>query len=352
MQTRDSVLARGVGAGTDHRIMRVQEYRAPQPGLFAAERPVPEPEPSQVLVRVRACAVCRTDLHLVDGALPASTLHEPRRPVVPGHEIVGHIERLGAGVHGFRVGQRVGIPWLGWACGECRYCRGGRENLCADARYTGYTVDGGFADYALADARFCLPIPERYGDAEAAPLLCAGLIGYRAYRMAGDAQRLALYGFGAAGHILCQVAVAQGRTVYAYTRPGDRTAQEHALALGAAWAGDAGSAPPQPFDAALVFAPVGALVTEALGHLERGGSVICAGIHMSDVPGFPYARLWGERSIRSVANLTRADGEAFMKLAADVPIRCAVRTYGLADAQTALDDLRAGRVQGAAVLVP
>jgi propanol-preferring alcohol dehydrogenase len=345
IEITDSVQARQVAPLPARGTMRALEYRAPARHLVAAERTVPQPDASQVLVRVRACAVCRTDLHLVDGELP-----EPKVPVVPGHEIVGHVEAIGAGVNGLRVGQRVGVPWLGWACGECRWCRGGRENLCPSARFTGYTVDGGYADYVVADGRYCLGVPERYGDVEAAPLLCAGLIGYRAYRMAGAAERLALYGFGAAAHILCQVAVAEGRTAYAYTRPGDRAAQEHARALGAAWAGDAGTAPPAPFDAALVFAPVGELVTEALRHLERGGSVICAGIHMSDVPGFPYARLWGERSVRSVANLTRADGDAFMKLAANVPIRCRVRTYALGDANQALDDLRAGRVEGAAVL--
>jgi propanol-preferring alcohol dehydrogenase len=314
--------------------------------LRADDVALPEPAPGEVLVRVRACGVCRTDLHLVDGELPG-----PSVPVVPGHEIVGTIERLGPGTRGPPPGTRVGVPWLGWTCGRCAYCASGRENLCADARFHGYTRDGGYAQYVVADARYAFALPERYDDARAAPLLCAGLIGHRAYRMAGDASRLGLYGIGAAAHLLAQVAVAQGRRVFAFTRRGDDRAQALARSLGAHWAGASDEAPPEPLDAAILFAPDGGLVVRALRHVVPGGSVVCAGIHMSDIPAFPYRALWGERVVRSVANLTRADGEAFLRVADEIPLRVEVQTYPLAEANRALDDLRAGRVSGAAVLV-
>ncbi len=323
--------------------------------LEAAGRPLqqvwrqrrPQPGPGEVAICVLACGVCRTDLHLADGDLPL-----PGRPVVPGHEIVGRIEVLGAGVQGLALGERVGVPWLGWTCGECVHCRAGRENLCERARFTGWQIDGGYAAHAVADARYVFGLPERYADAEAAPLLCAGLIGYRAYTMAGDAPRLGLYGFGAAAHLIAQVAVAQGREVHAFTRPGDVAAQGLARELGAAWAGGSDEAPSTPLDAALIFAPVGALVPAALRAVRPGGTVVCAGIHMSDIPSFPYAWLWGERRIVSVANLTRSDGEAFMTLAAQLPLRVHTTRYALADANAALADLRAGRLAGAAVLIP
>ena len=317
-----------------------------QSRLRAEEVPVPEPGAGEVLVRIRACGVCRTDLHLVDGELPS-----PRRPVVPGHEIVGVVERLGPGVRAPATGTRVGVPWLGWTCGRCAYCASGRENLCVEARFHGYTRDGGYAQFVVADARYAFRLPERYDDARAAPLLCAGLIGHRAYRMAGDAPRLGLYGFGAAAHLLAQVAAAQGRRVHAFTRRGDERAQALARSLGACWAGASDEAPPEPLDAAILFAPDGALVARALRHVVPGGSVVCAGIHMSDIPSFPYRDLWGERVLRSVANLTRADGEAFLELAGEIPLRVEVQSYPLADANRALDDLRAGRVHGAAVLL-
>jgi len=310
-------------------------------------RPAPEPEPGQVRLRVRACGVCRTDLHIVDGELPA-----PQLPLVPGHEIVGLVEQAGPGVTRFRAGDRVGVPWLGWTCGTCACCRSGRENLCDRAAFTGYQRDGGYAEQAVADARFCFPVPPAYSDIEAAPLLCAGLIGFRALRLAGDGPRLGFYGFGAAAHILIQVARHQGREVCAFTRPGDRAAQDFARALGAAWAGDSDQPPPRPLDAALIFAPVGALVPLALRAVSKGGTVVCAGIHMSEVPAFPYRLLWEERVLRSVANLTRADGAQFMALAAAVQLRTTVQPYPLAEANAALADLRAGRVRGAAVLVP
>ncbi len=323
--------------------------------LEAAGRPlqqvwrerVPQPGPGQVALRVLACGVCRTDLHLTDGDLPL-----PDHPVVPGHEIVGRIAALGEGVSSLAVGERVGVPWLGWTCGECAHCRAGRENLCERARFTGWQIDGGYAGRALADARYVFRLPERYSDEEAAPLLCAGLIGYRAYAMAGDAPRLGLYGFGAAAHLIAQVAVAQGREVHAFTRPGDAAAQTLARELGVAWAGGSDEAPRAPLDAALIFAPVGALVPAALRAVRAGGTVVCAGIHMSDIPSFPYAWLWGERRLVSVANLTRADGDAFMALATQVPLRVHTTRYALADANHALDDLRQGRLAGAAVLVP
>jgi alcohol dehydrogenase, propanol-preferring len=325
--------------------------------LHAAGRPLqavwrelrPEPGPGQVRLRVRACGVCRTDLHLADGELPL-----PGRAVVPGHEVVGRIDALGAGVMGWQTGQRAGVPWLGWTCGECAACRAGRENLCEQARFTGWQIDGGFAQCCIADARYVFALPERYGDAEAAPLLCAGLIGWRAYSAAGGPQgralRLGLYGFGAAAHLIAQVALHHGHEVFAFTRAGDQAAQALARELGVAWAGGSDQPPPRALDAALLFAPVGALVPAALAAVRSGGTVVCAGIHMSDIPSFPYALLWGERRVVSVANLTRADGDAFMQVAAQLPLRVHTAPYALADAQRALDDLRAGRVSGAAVL--
>jgi propanol-preferring alcohol dehydrogenase len=311
--------------------------------LASLERPAPAA--GEVLLRVRACGVCRTDLHLVDGELP-----EPKLPVIPGHEIVADVVACGAGVTELRTDMRVGVPWLGWTCGHCSWCATGRENLCLSARFTGYQRDGGYAEFAVADARFCFPLPATYRDAEAAPLLCAGLIGYRAYRLAGDARVLGIYGFGAAAHLIAQVAVAQGRQVLAFTRPGDREAQAFARELGATWAGGSDEPAPKALGAALLFAPVGALVPVALAAVERGGTVVCAGIHMSDLPSFPYRLLWGERSVRSVANLTRSDAREFLALAGTVPLAVRARPYRLADANTALDDLRSGRITGAAVL--
>ena len=326
------------------RAMTLEGPRAP---LKLLRQPLRAPRAGQILIAVRACGVCRTDLHIVDGELPW-----PGHPVVPGHEIVGSVTQVGAGVERFAPGDRVGVPWLGWTCGQCRYCRSGRENLCDDARFTGYQIDGGYAEHVIADARYSFRLPEDYGDAEAAPLLCAGLIGYRALVMAGEAERLGIYGFGAAAHIVAQVACHQGRKVYAFTRPGDASAQAFARALGAAWAGDSISSPPEPLDAALLFAPVGALVPQALRAVAKGGSVVCAGIHMSDIPSFPYDILWGERRIMSVANLTRRDAQEFLDLAATVPVKTSVETFPLAQANEALGRLRDGRINGAAVLVP
>jgi propanol-preferring alcohol dehydrogenase len=294
---------------------------------------------------VHACAVCRTDLHVVDGELA-----EPKLPLVPGHEIIGSVAALGQDVDRFAVGDRVGVPWLGWTCGECEFCRSDRENLCAQARFTGYQIDGGYSEFTIADQRFCFAIPAGYSDIEAAPLLCAGLIGYRALRMAGDARRLGLYGFGAAAHIIAQVALWQGRAVYAFTSPGDTEAQSFARGLGAVWAGGSDEPPPEMLDAAIIFAPVGPLVPAALRAVERGGTVVCAGIHMSAIPSFSYDILWGERVVRSVANLTRRDGEEFLELAPKVPVKTRTSRYPLEQANQALDDLRAGRLQGAAVL--
>ncbi|WP_119289220.1 zinc-dependent alcohol dehydrogenase family protein [Azohydromonas sediminis] len=308
---------------------------------------LPRPGPGQVRIRVAACGVCRTDLHLVDGDLA-----HPGRPVVPGHEVVGRVAELGEGVSGLAVGDRVGVPWLGWTCGSCEHCRAGRENLCPHAKFTGWQLDGGYAGQVVADARYVFRLPARYRDDEAAPLLCAGLIGYRAYAMAGDAPRLGLYGFGAAAHLIAQVAVAQQREVYAFTRPGDTAAQQLARDLGAVWAGSSDDALPTLLDAAILFAPVGALVPVALRAVRAGGTVVCAGIHMSDIPSFPYAILWGERRLLSVAHLTRADGDAFMKLADEIALRVHTVPYALEDANRALDDLRAGRFAGAAVLHP
>jgi alcohol dehydrogenase, propanol-preferring len=318
--------------------MRVRAMVLDAPGrpLRAAELPPPRAEPGELLVRVAACAVCRTDLHIVDGELPDPTL-----PLIPGHQIVGRVEGSD---------ERVGIPWLGWTDGECRYCTSGRENLCVRARFTGYTLQGGYAEQAVADRRYCLPIPEAYSDEQAAPLLCAGLIGYRALRLAGDAERLGLYGFGASAHIVAQVARHQGRRVFAFTRAGDDEGQRFARELGAEWAGASDSMPPEELDAAIVFAPVGALVPVALGAVAPGGTVVLAGIHMSDIPLFPYRLLWEERVLRSVANLTRRDGEEFLALAPQVPVRTSVEAFPLEHANEALDDLRAGRVRGAAVL--
>lgn len=307
---------------------------------------VPKAGAHQVRVKVRACGICRTDLHVIDGDLT-----DPKLPLVPGHQIVGVIDEIGKDVTGFQRGQRVGIPWLGGSCGKCRYCRDNRENLCDNAKYTGYQIDGGFAEYAVADARFCFPIPEGYPDVQAAPLLCAGLIGYRSYGMAGDGKRLGLYGFGAAAHILIQVAKYEGRECYAFTRDGDIAAQEHARRLGAVWAGGSSDDAPQKLDAAIIFAPVGELVPTALKATLKGGVVVCAGIHMTDIPTFPYSILWEERVVRSVANLTRLDGEEFLALAPKVPINTDVTAYPLEKANEALEDLRQGRFTGAAVVV-
>jgi len=326
--------------------MRAMQMQEPGKPLRLVDRDVGKPGPGQVLLRVLACGVCRTDLHIVDGDLPRLP-----HPVVPGHEIVGEVIETGAGAERFRAGQRAGVPWLGWTCGRCRYCLSGRENLCDEARFTGYQLDGGYAEFAVADGRYCFALPESYGDAEAAPLLCAGLIGYRALSMAGDAKNLGIYGFGAAAHIIAQIARHQGRALFAFTRPGDEAAQRFALSLGAAWAGDSGAAPPEPLDAAILFAPVGALVPAALRAVRKGGSVICAGIHMSDIPAFPYEILWGERRIVSVANLTRRDGEEFLALAPRIPVRTTVETFRLEQANEALARLRGGRISGAAVLV-
>lgn len=315
--------------------------------LRAAELPAPTAGPGQLVLRVRACGVCRTDLHVVDGELL-----NPKLPLVPGHEIVGIVAACGPGADRFRVGDRVGVPWLGSTCGHCPQCLAGRENLCLYPAFTGYTVDGGYATMTVADQRFCFPIPHSYADIEAAPLLCAGLIGYRSLAMTGDARRLGIYGFGAAAHLISQVALYQGRQLYAFTRPGDEAGQRFALDLGATWAGDSTSLPPEPLDAAILYAPVGSLVPAALAATERGGTVVCAGIHMSDIPAFPYRLLWGERVLRSVANLTRRDAEEFLELAPRVPVRAHTQAYPLADANRALDDLRSGRVRGAAVLVP
>jgi propanol-preferring alcohol dehydrogenase len=325
--------------------MRAMVLDAPGQPLRPETRRRPVPGPGEILIAVRACGVCRTDLHLQDGELP-----EPRLPVIPGHEIVGEVVARGSAVTAPALGARVGVPWLGGACGHCGFCMTGRENLCAQARFTGYQLDGGYADYVVADAAFCFALPERFADVEAAPLLCAGLIGYRAYRLAGEAQRLGIYGFGAAGHLVAQVAIAEGRQVYAFSRPGDTAGQALARQLGAVWTGGSDEAPPAPLDAALIFAPVGALVPAALGAVARGGTVVCAGIHMSDIPGFSYRLLWGERSVRSVANLTRRDGREFFSRIASMPLAIHTRTYPLAAANAALADLRAGRIEGAAVL--
>jgi len=325
---------------------RAMQLEAPGQPLLATDLPLRQPQAGEILISVEACGVCRTDLHLIDGELP-----QPRLPIVPGHEIVGRVLCCGPEVSGFLPGMRVGVPWLGWSCGRCRYCLENRENLCDQARFTGYQIDGGYAERCLADARFCFPLPGDGDAAVLAPLLCAGLIGYRALSLAGNGRRLGLYGFGAAAHIVAQVARHQGREIYAFTRPGDAAAQEFSRHLGAVWAGDSDAPPPRPLDAALIFAPVGALVPAALSATVKGGRVVCAGIHMSDIPSFPYALLWGERSLQSVANLTRADGKEFLALAPQIPVRTEVERFPLAQANEALACLRAGRITGAAVLV-
>jgi len=325
--------------------MRAMVLDRPGTPLHEVARPLPMPGPGQVRLRVRACGVCRTDLHVVDGELAPLG-----RPVVPGHQIVGVVEATGEATGRLAPGQRVGVPWLGWTCGECRYCRSGRENLCDRARFTGYDLDGGYAELAVADERFCFPIPEGYPDEQAAPLLCAGLIGYRALRLVGDAERIGFYGFGASAHILCQVAAHQGRRVFAFTKPGDEEGQAFARELGAEWAGGSDEAPPEEIDGAIVFASVGALMTTALRASAKGARIVSAGIHMSDIPSFPYEQLWGERSLASVANLTREDGEEFMALASRVPIRTEVELHPLEAANDALDSIRTGELRGAAVL--
>jgi propanol-preferring alcohol dehydrogenase len=325
--------------------MKAMILSKPRTLLTLAEVPDPTPGPEQLLIRVHSCAVCRTDLHVIDGELP-----DPKLPLIPGHEIIGTVLAKGSAVERFAPGDRVGVPWLGWSCGACPWCLSGRENLCDSARYTGYQIDGGYAEMTLADARFCFPIAGSYRDEEAAPLMCAGLIGYRALRMAGDAARLGLYGFGAAAHIIAQVARRQGRDVYAFTRPGDTAAQRLASDLGACWAGGSDEQPPVLLDAAIIFAPAGPLVPAALRAVAKGGTVVCAGIHMSDIPAFPYDILWGERVIRSVANLTRRDGEEFLTLAPTIPVRTHVTTFDLAQANDAVAALRSGAITGAAVL--
>ena len=325
--------------------MRAMVLDAPGRPLRLERRPWPRPAPGQILVAVAACGVCRTDLHVVDGELT-----EPKLPIVPGHEIIGRVAELGEGVERFAIGDRVGVPWLGFSCGECQTCRAGRENLCSNARFTGYQLDGGYSDGVLADQRYCFPISGDYTDAEAAPLMCAGLIGYRSLRFAGNAVRLGLYGFGAAAHIVSQIAAHEGRTVFAFTRPGDHAAQTFARELGAAWAGPSDAPPPEPLDAAILFAPVGALVPLALRAVAPGGRVVCAGIYMTDIPSFPYEILWEEREIVSVANLTRRDGEEFLALAPKVPVRTTIESCPLEDANDALRRLREGHVHGAAVL--
>ena len=324
--------------------MVLEQKRTP---LQLRDVPQPKPKPGEVLIQVRACAVCRTDLHVVDGEL-----EHPKLPLVPGHEIVGTVIEAGSGAKWFHLGARVGVPWLGWTCGECAYCLSDRENLCDRARFTGYTLDGGYAEYVVADERFCFPIPQSSSDAEAAPLLCAGLIGYRSLMKTGAAKRIGLYGFGAAAHIITQVAHYQGREIYAFTRPGDMEGQQFAKSVGATWAGDSETLPPEKLDAAIIFAPVGELVPRALEALNKGGVVVCGGIHMSDIPSFPYDTLWNERSICSVANLTRRDGKEFFLIAPRVPVRTTVETFPLEQANEALANLRAGKIKGAAVLVP
>jgi propanol-preferring alcohol dehydrogenase len=328
-------------------MMRAMILETPRSPLVLRERPLPAPGPGEILVAVAACGVCRTDLHVVDGELP-----HPKLPLVPGHEIVGRVAALGAGVEGLAIGERIGVAWLGRTCGVCPYCRTGRENLCDAPLFTGYTRDGGYASHAVADANYCFALPEQGDDAELAPFMCAGLIGWRSYRLAGEGSALGLYGFGAAAHILAQVAVRQGRRVYAFTRPGDEAAQSFARALGAVWAGGSDEMPPERLDAAIIFAPVGALVPLALKAVRKDARVVCAGIHMSDIPRFPYALLWEERQLLSVANLTRADGREFLGLAPRAGVKTQVTRYPLAAANEALADLRGGRLQGAAVLVP
>ena len=326
--------------------MRAMLFEKAGEPLRWAELPSPQAGAGQVLIRVRACAVCRTDLHIVVGEL-----NQPKLPLIPGHEIIGVVEKIGKGVNRFKLGDRVGVPWLGWTCDACEFCRSGRENLCDQARFTGYILDGGYAEYVVADQRFCFAIPESYSDAEAAPLMCAGLIGYRSLIKAGEGKRLGIYGFGAAAHIIAQVAKFQNREIYAFSRTGDEAARKFALGVGAPWAGSSSELPPVKLDAAIIFAPAGELVPQALRALKKGGTVVCGGIHMSDIPSFPYSILWQERSVCSVANLTRRDGEEFLPLAPLVPVRTQVETFPLEEANEALARLRSGNITGAAVLL-
>ena len=326
-------------------MMRAMDLESAKSQLIEKKLPRPKAGQGQIVVQVCACAVCRTDLQVADGELP-----HPKLPLILGHEVVGRVVEAGKKAERFKLGTRVGIPWLGWTCGECRYCRSGRENLCEKAKFNGYTLDGGYAEYMATDERFCFAIPESYSDVHAAPLLCAGLIGYRSLVKAGDAERLGIYGFGVAAHIVCQIAKHQGRKIFAFTRPGDDKAQMFALSLGAVWAGDSKTQPPEQLDAAIIFASSGELVPQALRAVSPGGTVVCGGIHMSDIPSFPYDILWRERSVCSVANLTRRDGEEFMTLASSFPIKTSVQTFPLADANNAMTHLRTGHVQGAAVL--
>jgi propanol-preferring alcohol dehydrogenase len=326
--------------------MRAMVLDKPKQPLQLRDMPKPKPAVGQVLVRVATCAVCRTDLHVADGELP-----DPKLPLILGHQIVGHIEEIGDGVKGFSIGDRVGIPWLGWTDGQCPYCRSNRENLCDRARFTGYTIDGGYAEFTVADARFCFHLPDRYNDVEVAPLLCAGLVGYRSYRKTGEARRLGIYGFGNAARLIVQIALYQGREIFAFTRPGDKSGQELARKMGPVWLGGSDEMPPVKLDAAIIFASVGALVPAALRALAKGGIVVCGGIHMSDIPSFPYADLWGERVICSVANLTRRDGEEFLEIAPRVPVRTETEIFPLEEANTALNRFRSGQLNGTAVLV-
>ena len=326
--------------------MRAMILEKPRQPLRLRDAPKPKLGAGQLLVRVATCAVCRTDLHIVDGELP-----DPKLPLIPGHQIVGRVEQIGEGVQGFSAGDRIGIPWLGWTDGECAYCRSKRENLCDRAKFTGYTIAGGYAEFTVADARFCFHLPNEYNDVEVSPLLCGGMLGYRSYRKTGDAHRLGVYGFGNAAHLIAQVAIYQGRKVFAFTRPADKAGQESARRLGAVWAGGSDEMPPQKLDAAIIFAPVGALVPAALRVLAKGGIVVCGGIHMSDIPAFPYVDLWGERAICSVANLTRRDGEEFLGIAPRVPVKTQTETFPLEEANTALEKFRSGQLKGTAVLV-
>jgi propanol-preferring alcohol dehydrogenase len=327
--------------------MRAMVLDKPRQPLQLRDVEKSRPAKGQLLVRIATCAICRTDLHVVDGELP-----DPKLPLIPGHQIVGRVEEIGEEANSkFKVGDRVGIPWLGWTDGDCVYCRSNRENLCDRAKFTGYTIDGGYSEFVVADARFCFHLPEQYDDVDVAPLLCAGMLGYRSYRKTGDAHRLGIYGFGNAAHLITQIAIYEGREIFAFTRPGDKTGQESARKLGTAWAGGSDETPPEKLDAAIIFAPVGALVPAALRALAKGGSVVCGGIHMSDIPSFPYVELWGERAICSVANLTRRDGEEFLDIAPRVPVRTETETFPLEEANTALDRFRSGELSGTAVLL-
>src|SRR5436309_15942115 len=326
--------------------MRAMVLEKPRQRLMLLDVAKPKPDAGQLLVRLSACAVCRTDLHIVDGELP-----DPKLPLIPGHQIVGRVEQVGTGVEKFSIADRVGIPWLGWTDGECVYCRSNRENLCDRARFTGYTIDGGYGEFVVADARFCFHLPEQYDDVDIAPLLCAGMLGYRSYRKTGDARRLGIYGFGNAAHLIAQIAIYQGREIFAFTRPGDKAGQESARKLGANWAGGSDERPPETLNAAIIFASVGELIPVALRTLAKGGGVVCGGIHMSDIPSFPYVDLWGERAITSVANLTRPDGEEFLEIAPRVPVRTETEIFPLEEANTALDRFRAGKLKGTAVLM-